>query len=51
MGRDGLSVVEKAAAIIERFLEERATSLTFNEILSGTQLSRATVHRLLSEMT
>jgi IclR family transcriptional regulator, acetate operon repressor len=51
MGRDGLSVIEKAAAIIERFLEERATSLSFNEILSGTQLSRATVHRLLSEMT
>jgi DNA-binding IclR family transcriptional regulator len=51
MGRDGISVVEKAAAIIERFLDERATSLGFNEILAGTSLSRATVHRVLADMT
>lgn len=51
MGRDGLSVVEKSAVIIERFLDERTTSLSFNDILGGTQLRRATVHRLLADMT
>lgn len=50
MGRDGLSVVEKVAIIIERFLDERATALGFNEILAGTPLSRATAHRLLTDM-
>jgi DNA-binding IclR family transcriptional regulator len=51
MGRDGLSVIEKTALIIERFLDERATSLTFNEILQGTPLSKTTTHRLLADMT
>ena len=51
MGRDGLSVIEKTALIIERFLDERARSLTFNQILQGTPLSRATTHRLLVDMT
>ncbi len=51
MGRDGLSVVEKVAIIIERFLDARAASLTFNEILAGTTLTRATTHRLLVDMT
>ncbi|MGE5407840.1 MAG: IclR family transcriptional regulator [Syntrophothermus sp.] len=51
MARDGLSVVAKATLILERFLTERTTSLGFNEILSGTGLSRATAHRLLADMT
>ena len=50
MGRDGLSVVEKVSVILERFVERRATSLSFNEILSGTPLTRATTHRLLADM-
>lgn len=51
MGRDGLSVIQKSAAILTRFVDERVTSLTFNGILTGTPLSRATLHRTLSEMT
>jgi DNA-binding IclR family transcriptional regulator len=51
MGRDGRSVVEKISIIIQRFLDERATSLTFNDILAGASLSRGTTHRLLADMT
>lgn len=50
MGRDGLSVIEKTVMILERFVDERAASLTFNEVLAGTPLHRATAHRLLSDM-
>lgn len=50
MGRDGLSVVEKAGAILRRFLDERAAALTYNEVLSGTTMSRATAHRLLTDL-
>jgi len=51
MGRDGLSVVEKAAVILKRFVDERATSLTFNEIFLESPMSRATAHRVLADMT
>lgn len=51
MGRDGLSVIEKATLIIKRFLDERVTALTFNEILEGTELGRGTAHRVLLDMT
>lgn len=51
MGRDGLSVVEKATVILKRFVDQRATSLTFNEIFSETPMSRATAHRVLADMT
>jgi DNA-binding IclR family transcriptional regulator len=51
MARDGLSVIEKVTMIIQRFLDERETSLGFNQILSGTPLSRGTAHRLLSDLT
>ncbi len=37
--------------ILERFLDERATSLSFNEVATGTRLSRSTAHRLLTDMT
>lgn len=50
MGRDGLSVIEKAVMILERFVNERSASLTFNEVLAGTPLHRGTAHRLLSDM-
>jgi DNA-binding IclR family transcriptional regulator len=50
MARDGLSVVEKVSMILERFIEERTTSLGFNQILSQTGLSRGTAHRLLSDL-
>lgn len=44
-------MVEKAALIVERFLDQRATSLRFNEIIAGTPLSKATAHRLLADLT
>jgi DNA-binding IclR family transcriptional regulator len=51
MARDGLSVVGKAAAILQRFLEERSAELGFNEILTGIPLSKGTAHRLLTDLT
>jgi DNA-binding IclR family transcriptional regulator len=51
MARDGLSVVEKAALILQRFLDERSAALGFNEILAGIPLSKATAHRLLTDLT
>lgn len=51
MGRDGLSVIKKATTILERFLDARTTSLSFNDILEGTPMSRATAHRVLTDLT
>ena len=51
MGRDGLSVVEKIAAILSCFVDARAEALSFNEIFSATPMTRTTVHRLLSDLT
>jgi DNA-binding IclR family transcriptional regulator len=51
MARDGLSVIEKAALILQRFLDERAAALGFNEILAEVPLSKATAHRLLADLT
>lgn len=50
MGRDGLSVVEKVVLILDRFLAERTASLSFNQIVTGTGLNRATAHRLLADL-
>lgn len=51
MSRDGLSIVAKAAMVIEQFLDRRAAALRFNEIRAGTGLSKASAHRLLADMT
>jgi DNA-binding IclR family transcriptional regulator len=51
MGRDGLSVVEKATVILSQFADRRATSLTYNEIFAGAGMSRATAHRVLADLT
>jgi DNA-binding IclR family transcriptional regulator len=51
MSRDGLSVIKKATIILERFLDARTTSLSFNDILQGTPMSRATTHRVLADLT
>jgi DNA-binding IclR family transcriptional regulator len=51
MTRDGLSVVEKVAMVVELFLARRASALRFNEIREGSGLSKATAHRLLADMT
>jgi DNA-binding IclR family transcriptional regulator len=50
MGRDGLSVIEKAAVILRRFVEERSSALTYKEIVADTGLSKATTHRLLADL-
>lgn len=51
MSRDGLSVIEKATVILKRFVEKRTASLSFQEIFSGTSMSRATTHRVLADMS
>lgn len=51
MGRDGQSVVEKVRAVLECYIREGAFSLGFAELLEGSGMSRASLHRTLSEMT
>lgn len=51
MGRDGLSVIQKATQILEVFLNAGAESLSFSEIAAGGGMSPATTHRVLSDMT
>ena len=50
MGRDGLSVIERAARVLNVFAETGQESLTFNELLEGGSMSRATTHRVLTDM-
>lgn len=50
MGRDGLSVVERAARVLDVFARTGSASLTFNELLEGARMSRATTHRVLTDM-
>ena len=50
MGRDGLSVVERAARVLDVFSESGKASMGFNELLEGAGMSRATTHRVLTDM-
>ena len=50
MGRDGLSVVERAARVLALFAETGRASLSFNDLLEGGGMSRATTHRVLADM-
>jgi DNA-binding IclR family transcriptional regulator len=50
MGRDGLSVVERAARILDVFARSGKAALGFNELLDGAGMSRATTHRVLTDM-
>jgi DNA-binding IclR family transcriptional regulator len=50
MGRDGQSVLEKASKVLECFIRDGRSSLGFVELLEGTQISRASLHRTLGEM-
>jgi IclR family transcriptional regulator, acetate operon repressor len=50
MGRDGQSVVEKVRRVLDCYIRGGALSLSFAELLEGSGLSRASVHRTLSEM-
>jgi DNA-binding IclR family transcriptional regulator len=51
MGRDGQSVVEKVRGVLECYIRDGAFSLSFAELLEGSGMSRASLHRTLSEMT
>ena len=51
MGRDGQSVVEKVRSVLECYIREGAFSLGFAALLQGSGMSRASLHRTLSEMT
>ena len=51
MGRDGQSVLEKASKVLECFIRDGRSSLGFVELLEGTRISRASLHRTLAEMT
>jgi DNA-binding IclR family transcriptional regulator len=50
MGRDGQSVLEKASKVLECFIRDGRSSLGFVDLLEGTQISRASLHRTLGEM-
>jgi DNA-binding IclR family transcriptional regulator len=51
MGRDGQSVLEKASKVLECFIRDGRSALGFAELLEGTGISRASLHRTLVEMT
>jgi DNA-binding IclR family transcriptional regulator len=51
MGRDGQSVVEKVRAVLDCYIREGAFSLSFADLLEGSRMSRASLHRTLAEMT
>jgi DNA-binding IclR family transcriptional regulator len=51
MGRDGQSVVEKARRVIDCYIRGGAFSLSFAQLLEGSGISRASLHRTLAEMT
>ncbi len=51
MGRDGQSVVEKVRSVLECYIHRGAYSLGFADLLEGSGMSRASLHRTLSEMT
>ena len=50
MGRDGQSVVEKVERVLDCYIRSGEPSRSFVELLEGTGLSRASLHRTLSEM-
>ena len=50
MGRDGQSVIEKAARVLDCYIESGESSLGYAELLEGTEINRATLHRTLAEM-
>lgn len=51
MGRDGQSVVEKVRAVLDCYIRGGAFSLSFAQLLEGSGMSRASLHRTLREMT
>jgi DNA-binding IclR family transcriptional regulator len=50
VGRDGQSAVEKVRRVLECFVDTGNFSMRFAEILAGSGVSRASLHRTLSDM-
>ena len=50
MGRDGQSVIEKAARVLDCYIESGESSLAYADLLEATELNRASLHRTLGEM-
>ena len=50
MGRDGQSVIEKAARVLDCYIESGESSLGYAELLEATEINRASLHRTLGEM-
>jgi DNA-binding IclR family transcriptional regulator len=50
VGRDGQSAVEKVRRVLECFVRADTFALKFAEILEGSGVSRASLHRTLSDM-
>lgn len=50
MGRDGQSVVEKTRRVLDCYIRSGAFALSFAELLEGSGVSRASLHRTLAEM-
>lgn len=51
VGRDGQSVVEKTRRVLDCYIRSGAFSLSFAKLLEGSGVSRASLHRTLTEMT
>jgi DNA-binding IclR family transcriptional regulator len=51
VGRDGQSVVGKVRAVLDCYIHDGAVALSFAALLEGTGMSRASLHRTLTEMT
>jgi DNA-binding IclR family transcriptional regulator len=50
VGRDGQSAVEKVTRVLETFIRTGSFSMRFTQLLEGSGVSRASLHRTLSEM-
>jgi len=50
VGRDGQSVVEKVRSVLEAYIRNRTFSMGFAELLEECAVSRASLHRTLSDM-
>ena len=50
MGRDGQSVIEKAARVLDCYIDSGESSLGYAELLEATEINRSSLHRTLGEM-
>jgi IclR family transcriptional regulator, acetate operon repressor len=50
VGRDGQSAVEKVRRVLDCFIRDGTFSMRFAQILEGSGVSRASLHRTLSDM-